>query len=130
MAQRTTYRSLAPFYPDPPIRFTLAGTSFTADPDPPPSVVMDMVLSLTTDERGKRSHHMGAILRALHALVPTDDHRRLDRTLTGKARPVTGPVLGRLVIWLAEATTGRPTVPSGGWSAGRWRTGATSTVTC
>lgn len=124
------YASLAPFYPDPPIRFTLAGSSFTADPDPPPPVVMDLVLSLTADERGNHQYHLPATLRALHALVPADDHRRLARVLSGKARPVTGPVLGPLIIWLAESTTGRPTVPSGGWSAGRCRTGAISTATC
>lgn len=123
-------RTLAPFYPEGPISFTLGSAVFTCDPDPPPAVVAHMVFGLTTDKRGYREYHHPTLLRALFGLVPDDQHNRLRRVLVDKRRPVTGPVLGRVVIWAAETTMGRPTVPSGGWSPGRRQSGATSTATC
>ena len=123
-------RTLAPFYPEGPISFTLGRSVFGVDPDPSPAVVMDMVLALSTDAKGYRQYHHSSILRALFGLVPDDQHNRLRRVLTDKRRPVYWPVLGRLVIWLAETTMGRPTVPCGGWSAARRTSGATCTGTC
>ncbi len=123
-------RSLAPFYPDGAITFRLGRSVFGCDPDPPPSVVMDMVLGLSTTAKGYRRYDMETMLRAILALVPEDQHERLRRVMSGKRRPVTAPLLGKVVIWLAETTMGRPTVPSGGWSSGRPRTGTTCAVTC
>ncbi len=123
-------RTLAPFYPEGSISFRLGSGVFGCDPDPSPAVVMDMVLALSTDAKGYRQYHHSAILRALFGLVPDDQHHRLRRVLIDKRRPVYWPVLGRLVIWLAETTMGRPTVPCGGWSAARRTSGATCTATC
>lgn len=123
-------RTLAPFYPEGPISFTLNSAVFSCDPDPSPAVVMHMFLGVSTDDKGYREYHHSTLLRAVFGLVPDEQHERLQRVLVDKRWPVTGPVLGRLVIWAAETTMGRPTVPSGGWSAGRLRSGDTSTVTC
>lgn len=123
-------RTLAPFYPAGPISFTLNSAVFGCDPDPSPAVVMHMVLGLSTDDRGYRQYHHSTLLRAVFGMVPEDQHPRLRRALTDKRRPVYWPTLGRLVVWLAETTMGRPTVPCGGWSAARRTSGATCTATC
>lgn len=122
--------TLAPFFPEGPISFALGSGVFSCDPDPPPAVVMNMVLGLSTDDRGYRQYHHSSILRAVFGLVPDDQHERLRRVLSDKRRPVTWPLLGRVVIWAAETTMRRPTVPFGGWSAERHRSGATCMGTC
>lgn len=121
--------SLAPFISDGPILFTLGRAAFLCQPDPPPPVLLAMVAGVTSTDNGRRSYDMPTLLRVVHSVVPESEHPRLRSVLVDKRRPVTAPLLGKAVIWMAEATMGRPTVPFGGWSAGRRKSGRTCVAT-
>ncbi len=112
------------FGPERSAAFTLAGARFTVDLAVPSAVLVDLVGALGHDARGNRTYDGPGMARFLSAVLGAE-YPRLLALCSDKARPVEVAVLGRLIVYLAEQVTGRPTVPPAHWSCGRRRTGVT-----
>lgn len=118
------------FGPTGAITYRLGGRLLRVVDDAPSGCLIDMATALDTDRRGNRVYHGGPMGRFLKAATEPQDREALAAVLASKDRPVDQATAGRLIVYLAEEVTLRPTGPPGPWPSGRRTTGATCGAAC
>lgn len=113
MAHRD-FNILLPAKGDPP-SFTLAGTTFTAMPDPPAGVLADLIISAD----GSIGRQAAAIVALIEGCLPEGEDLAFRNLIYSKTTVVPLETLAEVAEFLIEEYgKPRPTMPSSGSAAG------------